>query len=224
MNLAKLKQSEQILLATVLSILILATYSFARFIPQYSDITKLDKKAQSTQRKLLKARVPEEPDFDLEQLNAKLTEQEKTIEIISHMAHKVEQRLAPIDSQQLKVEISQLARDNKVRITANERIIGQAKPVQIVKSKSKSVPSTINNIVLPATENWINRMSPNSLFYRPLQRLELEGDYLAIRTFINELDSLPWQVTVVRMQIASQPITPLRGYAQALKAELVLAL
>lgn len=231
-KLAKLKQSEQILIAITLFVIIIGAYSVLRFVPKYQDISAQERSAAKTERKLLKARIPNEPDQDAQQLLSQLDDQEHAMALISDMADSVQQRLAPLDSQELRVLISQLARDLKVRITTNERIEGKAPALKMVaqKKRKKKNQKTANaneenkNIALPATYSWLDRMAPNTLYHRPLQRIELVGQYRRIREFIQELDNLPWQVTVIRMKIEKQSITPLRGYAQALKAELVLAL
>jgi len=232
-KLAKLKQSEQILIAITLFVIIIGAYSILRFVPKYQDISAQERSAAKTERKLLKARIPNEPDQDAQQLLSQLDDQEQAMALISDMAESVQQRLAPLDSQELKVLISQLARDLKVRITSNERIEGKTPTLKMVaqkKRKKKKNKKTANvneenkNIALPASYSWLDRMAPNTLYHRPLQRIELIGQYRSIREFIQELDNIPWQVTVIRMKIEKQSITPLRGYAQALKAELVLAL
>jgi len=231
-KLAKLKQSEQILIAITLFVIIIGAYSILRFVPKYQDISAQERSAAKTERKLLKARIPNEPDQDAQQLLSQLDDQEQAMALISDMAESVQQRLAPLDSQELKVLISQLARDLKVRITSNERIEGKTPTLKMVaqKKRKKRNKKTANvneenkNIALPASYSWLDRMAPNTLYHRPLQRIELVGQYRSIREFIQELDNIPWQVTVIRMKIEKQSITPLRGYAQALKAELVLAL
>lgn len=234
-KLEKLTKSEQILIAITLVVILLGGYSVLRFIPQYQEISSLALSAKKTEGKLLKARIPNEPDQNVQQLLSQLDDQEQAMTLISEMADSVQERLAPIDSQELKVLISQLARDLKVRITANERIEGKAPAAKVIakkkakkkkKKKKKASPQVDDNknIALPASYSWLDRMAPNTLYFRPLQRIELSGKYQSIRAFIQELENLPWQVTVIRIKIEKQSIPPLRGYAQALKAELVLAL
>lgn len=232
-KLTKLKQSEQILIAITLFFIIIGAYSLLRFIPKYQDISSLERSAEKTERKLLKARIPNEPDQDAQQLLSQLDDQEQAMALISDMADGVQQRLAPVDSQKLRVLVSQLARDLKVRITTNERIEGKPPALKTIAQKKRKnrnnnkttgLTKDTKDIALPASYSWVDRMAPNTLYHRPLQRIELVGQYRSIREFIQELDNLPWQVTVVRLKIEKQSITPLRGYAQALKAELVLAL
>ena len=230
-KLEKLTKSEQVLIAITLVVILLGAYSLLRFVPKYQEISSLALSAEKTERKLMKARIPNEPDQDVQQLLSQLDDQEQAMTLISDMADSVQQGLAPIDSQELRVLVSQLARDLKVRITANERVEGKTPALKAIakkkKKKAKKTTAKIENtkdIALPASYNWLDRMAPNTLYYRPLQRIELAGQYRSIRAFIQELDNLPWQVTVIRIKIEKQSITPLRGYAQALKAELVLAL
>lgn len=225
-KLGKLKQSEQILIAITLTVIILGGYSLLRFIPEYQNISDLARSAERTERKLLKARVPDEPDENAQQLLAELDDQEQALQLLNEMSANVQQHLAPEDSQELRVLVSQLARDLKVRITANERIKATptARKVIAKKKRQQAKPAIEKDIIFPANYSWLERMAPNSLYSRPLQRIELAGQYRSIRAFIHEIGNLPWQVTVVRLKLEKQPITPLRGYAQALKAELVLAL
>lgn len=71
---------------------------------------------------------------------------------------------------------------------------------------------------------WIARMSPGTMFHRPMQRIELEGNFQQLRQFIHGLDGLPWQVTVIRLRLEQLPTSMPAGYPQPLLAELVLAL
>ena len=226
MNISKLKQSEQLLLAIVITVLVLGIYSFFRLVPEFQDISSLERKMQSTQAKLLKARLPNEPENNVDDLLAELDDQEQAITLTKSMAEKVQARLAPIDSQELKVLVSQLARDLKIRIVANERIVTKAiVPVISGKKKKKATkPTAVEPLYLPENYSWLDRVATNSIFYRPVQRIEVAGEYKSIRGFIHQLDNLPWQVTVIKIKVERQPITPLRGYAQALKAELYLAI
>lgn len=232
MTLSKLKQSEQILLALVIVSLVVGIYVFFHFIPENKAIVSLQASAEDTQKRLTTARIPDEPVQNVDELLKQLDDQEQALALISSMADVVAERLAPLDSQELKVLISQLARDTKVRIKTNEVFVDNTRPTATIspqkskKSKKQKVSTTVtgNELILPASRSWIERMSADTLFYRPMQRLVLDGDYIALRQFIYGLDALPWQVTVVRLKIEKLPSEPLRGYAQDLKAELVLAL
>lgn len=228
MTLSKLKKSEQILLAIVIVALAIGIYSFFRFIPKNDAIVKLQKQTMQTESKLLSARIPDEPEQSVEELLKKLDDKEQALALTENMADSVSQRLAPFGSQELKVRISELARNTNVRIRTNEvfQTITRVKPNK-VKSKSKAKAKTVvakTDIILPANYSWIERMSSKTVFHRPIQRLVLEGDYQSLRAFVHGLDNLQWQVTVVRFNLERMPAAPPRGYAQQLKSELVLAL
>ncbi|PHS25894.1 MAG: hypothetical protein COA83_04320 [Methylophaga sp.] len=232
MTLSKLKQTEQILLATVIVVLILGAYSLLRFIPENKTIVTLQKQAERTAIKLQTARIPDEPEQDVEELLHQLDEQEQVLALINTMADNTTQRLAPFGSQQLMVRISELARTTRMRIRSNEayQAINRARATKFKSSlKSKSRPkarvvTTEVDAILPENYNWIDRMSAKTMFHRPIQRLVLEGDYQSLRAFIHGLEGLEWQVTVVQLNIELMPAAPMRGYAQLLRSELVLAL
>ena len=229
MTLSKLKPLEQFLFAIVILILILGSYSWLRFIPKNNEIMDLQSQAVATERKLLKTRIPDEPDQDIEALLKQLDDQEHAAELIRTMADGMGDRLAPFDSQELKVRISELARNSNVRITTNESYVKTLNKTPIVVPKNKktikqATPQTATDVILPASHSWIARMSADTLFHRPMQRLILVGDYQSIRTFIHGLAELQWQVTVVQLKLERLPSTPLRGHAQMLNSELVLAL
>jgi hypothetical protein len=224
MTLSKLKTTEQILLAMVIIALTVGTYTFFRFIPKNDAIAKLHRQTEKIQSKLLDTDIPNEPEQEVEELLKELDEKERTLAVTKSMADKVSQRLAPFDSQELKVRISELATSSGVHIKTNEafRPPTYTKPNK-PKAKTKASPNP-SNLILPVNRSWIERLSSQSVFHRPLQRLVLDGDYHAIRTFIYGLEKLQWQVTPVRVSIEALPLSPLRGHPQRLKTELVLAL
>ncbi len=226
MTLSKLKKTEQILFALVIAVLILGAYSFLRFIPKNDAIDKLHRQVEKTQSKLFKADIPNEPEKDVEELLKELDEKERTLALTQSMADSVAQHLAPFNSQELKVRISELATRSGVRIRTNEEF---RPPIltKINKPKAKAkakTPINASNLILPVNRSWIDRLSQQSVFHRPLQLLVLDGNYQSIRSFIHGLEKLQWQVTPVRVSIEILPISPLRGQPQRLKAELVLAL
>lgn len=224
MNLRQLNKRERILAACIIVVVIMAGYGLARFEPRYSDIQMLEQQKQATLNRLGKMEIPSEPTEEVEDINEKLDDQENAQQAIRESAEQIEAQLAPVDSQELKVRISELARDSGVRIRVNESLNPQ--PLKVSKSSRRGSEPEVSygEIIPPVTAGWITRMSPGSMFQRPLQRLELDGSYLALRRFIHGLDELPYLVTVVRLNIDKLAIAPLRGSSQILKTEMVLAL
>ncbi len=230
MKLTTINNREQLLIALIMCVLVLGSYSFLRFIPEQKSISSLAKQAENTERKLLRNRLPAEPIEDLDDLIEQLNDQEQANNLINTSAETIQQRLASFDSQELKVRISQLATTNRVRIKTNEVLKTFNTPAfkaparKKKKKKKQNFITTKTNSILPASMSWIARMSPGTMFYRPMQRIELEGTYQHLRQFIHGLDSLPWQVTVIRLRLDQLPTSVPAGYAQPLTAELVLAL
>lgn len=237
MKLPHLNNREQLLIALVIVVLVLGAYGLLRFWPVNNAIADLQKSAEATQKRLLKAIIPEEPAEDIDMLIAQLEDQDRAMALVRAQAEVLEQRLAPFDSQETIVAISQLARATQVRIRTNETMKPKtqgAEPLSAVKNKKakkvKKAKSTTDSqhqnlpVILPESAGWIARMSPGTMFHRPIQRIELEGSYVAIRKFIHGLDDLPYQVTVLRLKIEKIPALAPAGSPQTLLCELVLAL
>jgi len=219
----QLNKRERILAACVLTVIVLGGYGLLRFEPKLTNIERLEQQKQSTLNRISTMDIPTEPREDVEDINEKLDDQENALQAIKESAEQVETQLAPVDSQELKVRISELARDSGVRIRVNEAL--NPTPLKVKNKKNRNnADVSYGEILPPVTSGWITRMSPGSMFQRPLQRLELDGSYLALRRFIHGLDELPYLVTVVRLNIDKLAIAPLRGGSQILKTELILAL
>jgi len=229
MTLSKLNTREQILIAVVAVVLFLGSYTLFRFVPENKHIVSLQKQTAKTERKLQSARIPDEPDEGIDELLKQLDDQEQSLKLINEMADGIAQRLAPFDSQQVIIMISQLARQSDVLVKTSEAfkitpVQATAKPKKKKRKKQGAPVAPRDSVIFPATRTWIDRMSASTLFHRPMQRLILEGDYQSLRSFIHGLDGLGWQVTVVRFKIEKMPSAPIQGYAQRLQSELVLAL
>lgn len=228
MTLAKLKTSEQILLAVVITSLILGGYGFFRFIPKNKAVNDLQNHVTQTENKLRTTRIPDEPGEDIKALLKELDDQEKTIAMTNTMAEEITGRLADFNSQELRLLVSELARNSGVHIHKNEKftpkLLTNNPTIKKKKKKKTRIATPLVDVILPASQSWIDRMSAVTPFHRPMQHLVLNGEYEQIRAFIHGLEGLPWQVTVVRLQVKQLPTSPLRGYAQSLQADLILAL
>ena len=78
--------------------------------------------------------------------------------------------------------------------------------------------------MLPESDGLVARMSPGTPLHRPMQQLGMEGDFEGMRNFIQGLDRLPWQVTIVQFKLEAKPVDPPAGMPQRLSANLILAL
>ncbi len=229
MTLTKLSPREQIISAVVLFIFVLTAYSLFRFIPENDEIKQLNSKIQKTERKLLRTEVPDEPTDDLNSLQEKLDDQQSAMALIKQEAELIEQSLAAFDSQEIRVRISQLARQSNLRIRVNEVLKNPVQnylvnPTKNKKKKNRAVAQPLKNKILPESYSWMARMSEGTIFHRPMQRMELIGDYQSVQRFIYGLENLPWQATIIRINISKMPTESPYGFTQQLSTELVIAL
>lgn len=218
MKLKQLNNRERALAGIILLVIVLGGYGLLRFEPRLENIQSLDQQKDATLNRLAKMEIPTEPQEGIDEIKRELEDQQKALDAIRESAVQIEQQLAPVDSQELKVKISELARDSGIRIRVNEAL----RPQPLKNNNRRG--NDDNEIIPPVTTGWITRMSPGSMFQRPLQRLEVDGSYLALRRFIHGLDELPYQVTVIRLNIDKLEISPFRGSSQMLKTEMILAL
>lgn len=237
MKIPSLNNREQLLIGLSLTVVLWGGYGFLRFYPANKVIAELTQSTEATEQRLKTTTIPDEPLEDVEKLKRQLSDQERAIESIKSQVDSMEQRLAPLDTQEAIVGISQLARDSQVRIRVNEVFKNPtpaAQPAVAAPAPSgkkakrnpakAAEPAVAAPVILPNTAGWIARLSPGTLFVRPLQHIELEGSYMAIRQFIHGLEEQPYQVTVLRLKLEKQPTLAPPGYPQLLQAELVLAL
>lgn len=228
MKLRELNQRERFLAIAIGVVIIIGSYGLIRYQPAKANIESLQKQVLATQVRIGKLEIPEESDEVIEDILDQLDEQEADVAALQESSAAIESRLASRDSQQLRVMISSLALETGIRIRSNESF--QASPVtQIAQGnrnnrKTATATEPAQNVILPATAGWIARMSPGSMYARPLQKLQLEGSYEALRRFLHGLDGLPWQVSVLRMNITKLPVSPILGMPQPLSIEVILAL
>ncbi|EEF79673.1 hypothetical protein [Methylophaga thiooxydans] len=218
MKLKQLNNRERALAGIILLVIVLSGYGLLRFEPRLENIQRLEQQKEATLNRLAKMDIPTQPQEGIDEIKRELEDQQKALDAIRESAVQIEQQLAPVDSQELKVKISELARDSGIRIRVNEAL----RPQPLKNNNRRG--NDDNEIIPPVTTGWITRMSPGSMFQRPLQRLEVDGSYLALRRFIHGLDELPYQVTVIRLNIEKLEISPFRGSSQMLKTEMILAL
>ncbi|AFI84373.1 hypothetical protein Q7A_1547 [Methylophaga nitratireducenticrescens] len=227
MSLRQLNKRERMLALAIGVVVILGSYGLLRYQPAKENIESLQKQVLATQIRIAELEIPEESDEVVEDILDQLDEQEAEVAALKERAAIIENRLASRDSQQLRVMISSLAMETGIRIRSNESF--NASPVTQITQASRNNSRQATNqpakdMILPVTAGWIARMSPGSMYERPLQKLQLEGSYEALRRFLHGLDGLPWQVSVLRMNITKLPVAPLPGMPQPLSIEVILAL
>lgn len=223
MKIKQLNKREKLMAGVIISIVLLSGYGYLRFEPRLSGIDRLTAQKDGTLNRIATLEIPEEPLESMEQLKLELDDLEKALQAIEENSQQIEAQLAPVDSQELKLRISELARDSGIAIKINE--VFRVDPITPSQNSNRETDKQNNKEILPPFElNWVKKLAPNSMFHRPLQRVVIDADYTSLRRFIHGLDNLPYRVTVVRINIEKLDYAPLRGMSQLLKTELVLAL
>lgn len=233
-----LNKREQALLGLTLTLVVLGLYAWLRFLPANRTIFDLQQSAAATQKRLAGTVIADEPDRNVADLDEQLAVQKHDMSLLKSQAETVSARQAPTESRELIVAISQLAYDFKIRVLTNELskppaqtapIQAQAQPVRGKKAKKRAAAKPARTdiggaLILTASRDWVARMSPGTVFNRPMQRVELEGSYQALLQFIHGLDQLAYRVVIARIAIEKTAILPPSGYPQTLRAELIVAL
>ncbi len=208
------KPHYQLIAAMVITILLGGGYFYFRYSAYDQKIKTMQKESAGFKRRIANADTKPPSQKKIQALKKQLqtlVEQQKNLD---EMFAPIRQKLAPMNSQALKLKISQLARESGVYVRSNVKV--QHKTGASSKPLKPQLPAE--------SASWLEKMSPNSVFYRPMQRLSLEGDYQSIFSFIHGLSSLPYQVTVVKLSITKASSDSPPGYPQRLMAEVILAL
>jgi len=236
MKLKNLSLREQVLLLIVAIVLVGGGYGLLRAMPAMKSLKAMSESTDKNEQRIRTTEIPELPDEDEGSVQRDIREAEAALAAMQSGAAAVEERLAPADSQELKLRISTLAQQSGVFIIENKAYVAAA-PLQPNASaptrKSKRARKAAAAVaaaqpaaqaMLPESEDLIARMAPSTPLQRPMQQLGMEGDFEGMRNFIKGLDRLPWQVTIVQFKLEAKPIDPPAGLPQRLSANLILAL
>lgn len=244
MNLRQISTREQILIFIVAVVFIGGGYGLLRYRPALAELAKLQATNIETAERTKKAVIPDEPEDNPEDLEAEIADADKTLEIMKSRFDLLAQRLAPEESQELRLGISNLANNVGVRIRENIPYVipgaasskSQAAPKtnltrRAQKAARKAAGGRLGGVGADAVMG--NAPLPGELSYRlvndlesarPFQRVSLEGNFYQLQRFIDELGKLPSMVTITQIQIELSAQTPPAGYPQPLLVTMILAL
>ena len=82
------------------------------------------------------------------------------------------------------------------------------------------MPATGN---MPKEGELIYRLVNDLEISRPFQRLTVEGNFADLQTFIHALRAMPWQATVVKLDIDVAIQTPPPGMPQPLTVRMLVS-
>lgn len=241
MKLATMTTREQVLVLLTAAILLGGGYGLLRYRPALKALGEMQTQTRQTEERLKTATIPDEPDEDADELREQMAAADEKLAAARARIAELEKTLPPTDAQEVKLRISELAQASRLLVRENEVYkTGAATPVagggnnraarraaRAAARANAAAPAKNAAAPLPATPGIGMEMMERYTqpdYSRPLQRLSLEGYYADIRYFLDELQKLPWQVTVAQLQIETdtRPVDP--GMPQPLRATLILAL
>lgn len=239
MNFKGLSSREKILAAIVVLVFVGGGYGLLRAKPMLKAIADTKTATQAGEEKLRKTIIPEEPTESPAKLQKDQLAVEAELAARKQEASQLETRLAPPDSQELRLRISELAADYNLRIRINQAY-AQNKVAKAGAAATTVYPQTRRGVrqaardsrraaaaQVAAQTSAAGAAQPGSLapasgmhglmfdmangsdFQRPLQELGLEGTFDNTQQFLEGLQGLPWQVTAVQVQMVA--LTPKEG-------------
>ncbi|CAG0955102.1 hypothetical protein MTYP_00413 [Methylophilaceae bacterium] len=120
MNLNKVTLREQLLVLVTVVVIIGGIYGGLRFYPANKAIGEIRANTEMMDKAIRTGKIPDEPLDDIDTLKRELAELEQELLSSRNMVTGVERRLAPADTTEIRLMISEVARKALVRITANE--------------------------------------------------------------------------------------------------------
>lgn len=250
MNLKQMTLREQALIFVTVLVIAGGGYGLFRAKPALKAIADLRTQTEATQKRLQTEMLPEVPIEDIDRLDKRLAEARKAFEQRKLEAAEVEMRLAPMDSQELQLRISDLALDCNVRIRMKQALVlnagvqaalsgatpGMSKrakrraaraarqPAAAVQPQARPVAPLASTTQAPAggIHDLMSQMAIGAEFQRPMQTLTLEGQFEGVQQFIQGLDSLPWLVTVLQLEMEAVKMQEGQRGPQFITAKLVL--
>lgn len=242
MKLKNISLREQLMVFVAVGVLVVGGYGLLRFYPALKALKAMNESTAKTESRLKTTEIPELPDDDEDAVIREVRDVERVLIDMQGSVETVEQRLAPPDSQELRLRISDLARTSGVLILGNQAYLNAnaaqpgvvATPASGKKAAKRArraavaapkIPAAAAEpAILPEADGLLARMAPGTAFYRPMQQLSMEGDFEGIKNFIRGFDRLPWQVTIVQFTLEAKPVDAPVGLPQRLSATMILAL
>lgn len=244
MNLRNISTREQVLIFFVAFTVVAGSYGLLRYRPALKALTELQASNIKTADRAKNAIIPEEPIEDIDDLKTDVASADSELAVMKLSFIDAEQKLAPEDSQELRLRISDVANNAGVRIRENvpylvPRVAGgtvAAAPAQKLSKRQQRAankaarrsggtsPAGAISAAAPTEGGLIYRLTNELDTQRPFQRVSVEGSFAQVQSFIQELGKLPFMVTVTQLQIDLSPITPPAGYPQPLVVTMILAL
>jgi len=247
MALDKISNREQVLILIVVITFVAGGYGLLRFVPQTKQLAELQATVKVNQDKIKNPNFPDEPGEDAEDLQEKLEDLESVMVNARANLDALEKNLAPTDSQEMVLKISEAARASGVRVIENVPYLVQRKEGEVAsqankpkiskrgqrkldrEAKKKSLNAGGGSVAsaaggIPKEGELIYRLVNELETARPFQRISVEGNFSDLQKFIQSVRSMPWQATIVKLDLDVAIQTPPQGMPQPITARLIIAI
>ncbi len=249
MTFDKLTTREQVLIFIVVATFVGGGFGLFRVMPQLKAQTELQATVTKNQERIRNPNIPEEPVEDVEELKEKVAELEAEFADVKVTLANAEKSLAPTDSQDMVVKISEIARATGVRVTESvpylvakkdgSNATAQANKPKLSKRAQRladraarkraraagGAASAQNSAAggIPKEGELIYRLVNDLETSRPFQRIAVEGNFSDLQKFIQAIRSMPWLAAIVKLDIDVAIQTPPPGIPQPLTVRMLVS-
>ncbi|MDX1914474.1 MAG: hypothetical protein SFU55_02720 [Methylophilus sp.] len=246
----KMTNREQVLVFIVVGIFVLGAYGLVRYLPVNKSINELNASLEKNKQQVKSPKIPDEPveyPEDLQERDALLEQQLVTLR---NNMDTYEKNLAPIGNQDMVLKISEAARAANVKVIESvpyivQRANGEATTVQNKPKLSKRAQRKVDrearkkarktgSVVtsgptgaqgaIPKEGELIFHLVNDFEEARPLQKISVEGAFSDLQNFIQAIANMPYQTTIVKLDIDVKIQTPPQGVPQPLMARMIIAM
>jgi hypothetical protein len=246
----KMTNREQVLVFIVAGIFVLGAYGLVRYMPENKNISDLNKTLEKNKQQVKSPKIPEEPDEYPEDLIEREAPLEQQLMALRNRMDNYEKNLAPTGNQDMVLKISEAARTANVKVIESvpyivQRVNGgstvaQNKPKlskrtmrKLAREARKKARKSGNTSNVGATSTQGAIPKEGELIYhlvndleesRPLQKISVEGTFTDLQSFIQAVSNMPYQTTIVKLDIDVKIQTPPPGVPQPLMARMIIAM
>ncbi len=249
MSFSQLNSKKQFLILLVMVLFLMGFYVKLRLMPALSEVGALNKQLKVDETLLNSPNVPEEPFEDIESLEDKVAVLDVELEELTAQSANLDNGLPEINSQEVMVKISEAARASRVRIVSNVPFLvkrrasvgpktGVIEPEQNLsaaqqraarnamkrarKQAARAGGGAIGVGVLTQEGELMDKLVNDFDEARPMHEIKIEGTYHSVKSFIEALQGMPWQITVVKINYRLLGQNAVQGYPQPLLVEMII--
>lgn len=254
MSFNQLDSKKQYLILAVMVLLLMGLYVKFRFLPATNAVGVLSKQLKTDQALLKNPNIPEEPLENIEDLKDNIAVLDVELEELTGQSANLAKKLPEINSQDVMLKISEVARSSRVRIVSNVPYLtrrrinfagsastdGSNKKLSIAEQRKRErairksmqmakklaaqsgAGAAARTGVLTREGELMDKLVNDFEVSRPLHEIKIEGSYQNIKAFIEALQGLPWQITVVKINFSLLGQNTAQGYPQPLIVEMII--